>query len=332
MEILVTMPQGKVKDTFIPGDVAMQIESLGKTVWNESEEQYGREELKEALRTADACITGWGCPLLDRDVLETAEKLRIVAHTGGSVATLVSEYLYDRGIKVISGNDIYAESVAEGVIAYILASLRSIPFYAGEVQEGRWATEDSYNEGLLGKTVGIVGYGMIARHLVKMLEPFRVKKKVFAQHVTEEMCRANNFEKAETLAEIFSTCDIISLHISRTPETYHLIGEELLQLMPEGALLVNTARGAVIDEKALEAELQKKRIKAVLDVYEEEPLPSSSKLRNLENVILIPHMAGPTVDRRRIVTTELLGDIRSFFKGGELKYEISREYARLMTR
>jgi phosphoglycerate dehydrogenase-like enzyme len=332
MKILVAIPAGDVKNAFFPAEIIRKTENLGDVTWNTSENQFSNEEFKEAVKSAEVCITGWGCPCLDRSILETAEKLKIVAHTGGTVAPYVSDYLYERGIKVISGNAIYAESVAEGVIAYILSALRNIPFYSNEVQAGRWTTEDAYNEGLLDKTVGIVGYGMIARNLVKMLEPFRVKKKVFASHVTEEMCRENKFEKAETLEEIFSTSKIITLHDSLRPDTYHLVGKELLQLVPEGGLLVNTSRGAIIDEKALEEELQKKRFKAILDVFEEEPLPPDSKLRNLNNVILIPHMAGPTADRRGIVTSELLDDAANFFEGEQLKYEISKEYAAFMTR
>lgn len=332
MKILVTLPPGNAKNTFFPVGIMKQVELLGKVTWIRLEDQLNKNELKETLRSADVCITGWGCPRLDRDMLETAGNLKIVAHTGGTVARLVSDYLFDRGIKVISGNAIYAESVAEGVIAYMLSALRNISFFAGEVQAGRWGTEVVYNEGLLEKTVGIVGYGMIAANLVRMLEPFKVKKKVFAGHVTEEMCRSGNFKKAESLEEIFSTCEIISLNISLTPDTFHMIGKNLLELIPEGALLVNTARGSIIDERALEELLPQKRFRAILDVFEEEPLPSHSKLRNLDNVILMPHMAGPTMDRRSMVTSELLIDIGNFFEGKQLKYEISREYAAFMTR
>ncbi|WMJ85846.1 hydroxyacid dehydrogenase [Anaerocolumna sp. MB42-C2] len=331
MEILVAMPVGDVRNSFFPDEVIRKVESLGNVTWNTSQKQFSKKELKDAIKSADVCITGWGCECLDMSILETAQKLKIVAHTGGTVVPYVSDFLYNRGIKVISGNTIYAESVSEGVVAYILSALRQIPFYANEVQAGRWRNDDAYNESLLDKTVGIVGYGMVAGYLVKMLKPFKVKIKIYASHVTEEVCRKNKFEKAETLEEIFSTCKIISLHNSLTPETHHMIGKDLLQLISEGALLVNTARGAIIDEKALEEELHKKRFKAILDVYEDEPLPPESKLRNLDNVILMPHMAGPTADRKGIVTSELLDDIANFFNGIQLKYEISKEYAAFMT-
>jgi phosphoglycerate dehydrogenase-like enzyme len=98
-------------------------------------------------------------------------------------------------------------------------------------------------------------------------------------------------------------------------------------MIPDGALLVNTARGSIIDEDALAEELATGRFKAILDVYEVEPLPEHSKLRGLKNAILIPHMGGPTIDRRRYVTLELIEDIKGFLQNRTLKYEIRKSYA-----
>ena len=111
-----------------------------------------------------------------------------------------------------------------------------------------------------------------------------------------------------------------------------MIGKELLAKIPDGALFINTARGSIVDENILGEELQKGRFKAVLDVYEIEPLPAGSKLRGLRNVILMPHMAGPTVDRRKNVTLELLEDIKRFYNGQQLQHEIKQDYAMTMTR
>ena len=111
-----------------------------------------------------------------------------------------------------------------------------------------------------------------------------------------------------------------------------MVNKRLLEMIPDGALFINTARGSIVDEEALIEELSKGRFKAVLDVFEKEPLPDDSKLRKLDNVMLIPHMAGPTVDRRRYVTLGLVDDIKAYFRGEPMKNEISREYAAYMTR
>lgn len=330
MNILVTLPVGHVRDTFIPDDVAEKIESLGNVTWNESNEQFSADELKEKIRYADICITGWSCRRLDRDILEGAERLKLVAHTGASAAPITSDFLYQKGVKVISGNWVFAESVAEGTIAYMLCSLRELPHYSNELQKGHWKKEDYFNEGLLDQEIGLVGFGAIAKYLVRMLEPFRPRLKVYDPYISDETCIEYGVKRT-TLQDIFMNSKIISIHAPQTSSTYHMIDKNLIRLIKDGALLVNTARGSIIDEDALADELQKKRFKAILDVYEFEPLPADSKLIGLPNVILIPHMGGVTIDRRKVVTLELIEDIKRFLNGENLKYEISEKYAANMT-
>jgi phosphoglycerate dehydrogenase-like enzyme len=325
------MPAGHVRDTFIPEEAAMKLMALGDVVLNNSEEQFSPEELKEKIMDADIALTGWSTPMLDEFILKDARNLKLVAHTGGSVTPIAGDYLYNKGIKIISGNWLYAESVAEGTIAYILASQRNIVQYNNVVQNCSWKDDNSYNEGLLDQTVGIVGFGMVAKNLVRLLKPFRTKICVHADYLTEADCKHFGIKKV-SLEELVKTCRIISVHESQRPETYHMISRELLGMIPDGALLINTSRGSVIDEKAMADELGKKRFRAVLDVYEEEPLPAGSGLRGLDNVILIPHMAGPTIDRRKFVTLGLIEDIQRLLRNEKLEYEISREYAARMTK
>ncbi len=332
LNLLVAMPKGKIRESFIGKRATEKLHLLGNVIWNENHTQFTPEEYRKRLADIDVCITGWGNPTLDQYILKDASKLKLVVHTGGTVAPIVSDYLYKKGIKVISGNPMYAESVAEGVIAYMLTSLREIPYFANEVQQGRWPSDDEETtEGLLDQTIGLVGFGMITKHLIPMLKPFRVKIKVYSKHITDDTLKEYNIQRA-SLEEIFSTCKIISIHTSQRPETYHMIDKKLLALIPKGSILINTARGSIIDEKALEEELKTGRFKAILDVYEQEPLPPQSGLRGLKNVILLPHMAGPTYDRREIITLNLIEDIKRFFNNEPLRYEIPAQYARYMTR
>ena len=332
MKILVSIRMGADwGSSFIPKETEKILESIGEVIWNRTDRNFTKEELKEKVAGADVCLTGWGHVQFDADVVEVAGQLKLIAHTGGSVAPLVSDCLYDKGIRVISGNKIFAESVAEGTIGYILSSLRDIPYYSYDMKNGGWATKGYYNEGLLDQTVGLVGFGMVAKYLVRMLNPFRVKIKTYDPYIKDETLIEYGVEKA-SLEEIFSTCKIISIHAPRKPETYHMIDRKLLEMIPNSSLLVNTARGNIIDEAALVELLQERRFKTVLDVYEIEPLPPDSVLRKLDNVILMPHMAGPTVDRRKFVTIALIDDIKNFFNGRKLEHEISREYAMSMTR
>lgn len=323
------MAKGKIFDTFFNEALRKQLEKIGEVTWNESTDQFTHEELCEKIKDIDLCVTGWGTPVFDEEVVACANKLKLIAHTGGSVKPYVTESVYDRGIRVISGNDIFAESVAEGVIAYALTSLRDIPRFSSELKQGIWPSE-FYNKGLLNKTVGIVGYGMIARMVIELLKPFKVKIKVFSRHIQQEELQKHGMTQC-TLEEIFETCDIVSLHSGMTKENYHLITEELLTSMKEGALFINTARGAIVDEQALVRVLKTGKINAVLDVYEVEPLPKDSPLLEIPTVILMPHMGGPTIDRRFVVTESVIGDIKRFLENQPMHCEISRAYARKMS-
>ena len=332
MKILVSIPlETSWGNSFITAEIEKIFESIGDIIWNKTNKNLTKEELIDKISDVDICITGWGHIQFDADIIEIAKKLKLIAHTGGSVGTLVSDCIYDKGIKVISGNKIFAESVAEGTIGYILCALRDIPYYSYDMKNGGWKKDDFYNEGLLDQSVGLVGFGTVSKYLTKMLKPFRVKIKTYDPYVKDEIILEYGVEKA-SLEEIFSTCKIISIHAPKIPETYHMIDRRLLEMIPRNSLLVNTARGNIIDEAAMAELLQEGKFKAVLDVYETEPLPSDSILRKLDNVILMPHMAGPTVDRRKYVTIALIEDIKNYLNGKPLEHEISREYAKLMTR
>ena len=331
MNILVTIPKGTVRDTFITEDVETRIDAMGKVVWNNTDANWTSEELEDKLRDIDVCICSWGTAVFNEVALRYANRLKVVAHTGGSASSFITKELFDKGIKVVSGNWFFAQSLAEGTLAYMLSSLRDIPYFNNEVQEGRWHNNDYYNEGIMDQTIGLIGFGMTAQILVTMLRPFHVKIKVFSEHKTDEIYKEYGVERA-SLEEIITTCKIISIHMAQREDTYHLINRELLQKIPNGSILINTSRGSLIDEEALAEELSLGRFKAVLDVYEIEPLPKESKLRGLKNAILIPHMGGPTIDRRKSCSHGILDDIEKFYKSDKLEYELNMEYIGRMTR
>ncbi len=331
MNILVSIPKGVIRDTFIPEDVMKRINSMGKVVWNDTESNWSSEELQDKLRDIDVCICGWGSSVFNDIALRYANRLKIIAHTGGSASNFITKELFDKGIKVVSGNWFFAQSLAEGTLAYMLSSLRDIPYYNTELHEGRWRNNDYYNEGIIDQTIGLIGFGMTAQILVSMLKPFNVKIKVYSEHKTDEIYKEFGVVRA-SLEEIITTCKIISIHMAQREDTYHIINRELLKKIPDGSILINTSRGSLIDEEALADELSSGRFKAALDVYEIEPLPKESKLRELRNVILIPHMGGPTIDRRKSCTQGILDDIERFYKGDKLVYELNMEYICRMTR
>ena len=329
IKILVSIPDGEVRDSFFSEEQRVRLERLGCVEWNANAEQYGEEELAEKLRGVDICISGWGNTPFHEKTLKYADKLKLIAQIGGSVRPMVGDAAFERGIRVCSGNRVFAESVAEGVLAYMLCSLRRIGEYEARMAAGEWPSLIG-TRGLLGRSVGLVGYGMIAEYLVKFLKPFGCRIMVSSRHISAEELAEAGIEAAAA-EEIFRTCDIISLHSSLTARTKHSIGADLLNSMKDGALLVNTARGALMDEEALVSVLKERPVWAALDVFETEPLPMDSPLRECERVLLMPHAAGPTADRRYVVTSHVLDDIGRFLNGKPLDCEIDFARAGTMT-
>ena len=331
MNIGILMPENNVaRKLFITSNVVTALESLGTLTWNKG--TYAPEYTIPILNNSDIVVTGWGIRKLDDTVLAGADKLKLVVHTGGSVAGFVSDYMFERGIRVMSGNKAYAESVAEGTVAYMMAILRRIPEYSRQVQEGGWAPPGGTNRGLLDKTVGLLGFGAIAQYLAPMLRPFRCKVQAYDPYVRDEIFDSLGVTRAASIEELFTANEIISVHLPMQPETNDLINKTTLACLQDGAVLINTARGNCIVEEDLAAELKTGRISAVLDVYKQEPLPMESPLRGMDNCILMPHHGGPTSDRHEYVTMTLVEDIKRFIAGQPLDNEIPKEYAVKMTK
>jgi len=329
--IFVTIGEGATRDTFMPPHIKERLETLGNVKYNNYKQRLSDELFGENLENTDICVTGWGCPYFNNNILDKAGRLKLIAHIGGSVASHIGAEVFERNIRVATGNDIFALVVAEGTVAYILAGLRRLDLYAGRVQQGLWSGEDCYNESLINKTVGLVGFGAIARYLVPMLRPYNCEITAYDPFVPDDIFEQYGVKKSPSLTDIAKNNKIISVHASKTDGSRHIIDRDFLKNMRDGALLVNTARGSVIDEEALADELITGRIRAVLDVYEREPLPLDSRLRGLANVTLMPHMGGPTIDMREYVAQCVIDDIERFLSGDNLKYEVEREYALRMT-
>ncbi len=332
MNIFVSQHRSDSWADFLTEENLALLHSLGNVTFNESEKPLTEDQLCEAIRGQDILITCWGVPKINACVLEHADRLKFIGHLAGSVATLVTDDVYEKGIRVVCGNDAFAESVAEGTMAYILASQRRITKFDREVHEEGWSAWPFVNYSLLRRKVGIIGFGAVAKNLVKMLKPFMVEIMVYSSHMTEEEAAALGVQKAG-LEEIFSTCSIITLHTAQHPKTNGMITKELLALMPDDALLVNTSRPAVLDEDALYEECKKGRIRAALDVYKNEgTVPLQCGLREFPEALLMPHHAGPTIDYRRYAARYVLEDLQRFLQGEPLEHEISQKRMNTMTR
>ena len=312
MKALIAIKKDKVFDTFFTQDNIDYAESLGEIVWLDTATAT-LDDLKEKIKDCDTYITCWGSPALTPEILECAPKLKLLTHLGSTVAPVVCDEVYERGIKVISGFDYFSKSTAEGAVAYMLAAMRNLPFYNDRLKEKRiWRETDDYTDSVIYKKVGLVGYGGVGKYVAKMLSTFDVDMKISARReLPEEDKKLYGFTQC-SMEEIFETCDIISIHLAYNNSTHHMINDELLSKIKPGALLVNTARGAVIDEDAMIKHLEKGDFNAALDVYESEPINMDNKMLDLPNVLMLPHQAGVTVNLRAVLTHDLLKESVDF--------------------
>lgn len=331
MDILVESPVGQIRDSFMPKHVMDSLAKLGNLTCNTTTEHMTAEELKKALEHTDILVTGWSTPKLTAEVIGDCKRLKMVAHTAGTVAPYVSKELYEKGVTVVCGNDIFARSVAEGALCYILFKLRDLDGYIERTKQGLWKdSQNLNNEGLFKKKIGIVGYGTISKYLCRLLVPFDVEILVSSSHLSQEAA-AEFGGKVVSTDEIFATCDVISIHLAKNEKTINSITSKQLSLIKDNALLVNTARAEVIKQEDFINELAKNRFKAVLDVHYQEPIPIDSIFRTFENVTLIPHLGGPTMDMRPRAGEAVVEDIERFIKGEPLQYEVTGDTAGRMT-
>jgi phosphoglycerate dehydrogenase-like enzyme len=267
---------------------------------NESAEQMKPDEVLKHVATSDAILTGWGSPSFTTEILEAAPNLRIIAHTAGSVKQfftpeLVRDVLIPRGITVFSGNDGLAINVAEATIGLMIAASRRWPEHIDAFHEFKKRTSHAdiprNGQFLTGATVGLVSASKVARHVIRLLQPFGCEILVYDPFIPAEVARGLGVELVE-LDELFERSDIVSLHAPALDTTDKMIGKRQVALMKDGAVLVNTARGRILDHDALLQELKTGRIVAALDVTTPEPLPPDSEYWQLSNVVLTPHLAG----------------------------------------
>ncbi len=295
---MLVLAHGELLETIFPQSVRDLLESFAQAEYNRLGRPFSEADLRERAPDLDAAITTWGSPAFTPEVVAAAPRLRVIAHAAGSVKPVVSEAVFTRGIIVTTAAGVIARYVGEMALLLSLAALRHLTEHDRSLKEGGWrGRADPATDSLLGQRVGLVGFGRTAREFVRLLEPFGIELLVCDPHVSpDEIAAAGG--RAASLEEVLSASRVISLHAASTPETMAMLGAAQLAMIPDGAVLVNTARGALIEMSALVAELERGRFTAALDVFDpEEPLPPDHRLRSLPNVILTPHVSGPVSTR-----------------------------------
>nr|WP_233580668.1 hydroxyacid dehydrogenase [Streptomyces triticirhizae] len=246
------------------------------------------------LGEVEVLITGWGSPVVDEATLAAAPNLRAVLHSAGTVKGHLSPACWERGIQVSTAAQANAQPVAEYTLAMILLTLKGVPAAMARLRDGRGHVDllrQFPTVGNHGRRVGLVGASRIGRLVAQALRPFDLEVVISDPYLDAEGAAALGATPL-SLEELLATSDLVSLHAPAIAETRHMLNASRLALMRDGAVLINTARGALVDHAALEPELVSGRLTAVLDVTEPEPLPADSPLWSLDNVWLTPHVAG----------------------------------------
>ncbi|MEU3524018.1 hydroxyacid dehydrogenase [Streptomyces sp. NPDC038707] len=256
-------------------------------------EDFTAPRVRQALARTEVLVTGWGCPRLDPAVLDAAPRLRAVLHAAGSVKGFVTPEVWRRGIAVSSAAEANARPVAEYALAMILLAGKDVFALRDDMRARRAFPHDGVLPGIgnHGRRVGIVGASRVGRRLIELLRPHDLDV-TLADPYVDDAEAARLGVRLLPLDDLLRTSDIVSLHAPRTAETRHLVDARRLGLMRDGAVLINTARGALVDHDALVAHLRSARLSAVLDVTDPEPLPPGSALYDLPNAFVTPHLAG----------------------------------------
>jgi len=300
--------------------------------WSQLAGRDDSAQLRAAIAEADVLMTTWHSPFLRLEMLGTNSRVRLIAHCGGEVKSRMEEAVFDR-VTVTNAAEPMAAPVAEMALALMLTLVRRLPEYVAEMRAGVVRTNEyvSCGETLRGRSVGLIGFGRIGKAFARLVEPLGVELLV-----TDPYCDANTVAgykgKLLGLDELLGSCSVVVLAAGLTPETQNLLDQRRLSLMPDGAYLINVARGGLIDMEALIAELRKARISVALDVTDPlEPLAPDHELRQLSNVLLTPHIAAGGIEMRRAIGAVAVQEVVRFCKGEQLENVVTPDMLATMT-
>jgi D-3-phosphoglycerate dehydrogenase len=283
--------------------------------------QAGHEEVRKALGTAEVLIVR-SRTKITADIIEQAPALKIIGRSGTGVDNIDMAAATRRGVIVMNtpvGNSI---SAAEHTIGLILSLLRKIPQANCSIREGKWERHKFLGTELHGKVLGVIGYGKIGTEVVKRALSFNMQILVCDPFVPETLAQDLNMRLVK-FEELLAQADIVTLHVPLTSSTKKLIDFRALVLMKQGAYLINTARGELVDEGALLSALKSGKVAgAALDVFADEPQPNA-ELVSMPNVVATPHIGASTVEAHEKVGCDIAHQIRDYFRDGVIRNAVN---------
>lgn len=311
-------------DVRVLGQEARQLFRGQRRYPSELEAQTARRELEEAMAQAEVLFGFWGATLVElyptpEALRRRAPNLRWIQLTSAGVDRAARSGLLHGDIMLTSASGLHATPIGEYVLCVMLMFCKGAPKFVRAQDRREWVRY--MPQELYGKTVGVVGLGRIGAEVARLAKAFGCRVIATRRSATsrsrDEL--VDELLPASALPELLAQSDFVVLSVPLTPETRHLIGEAELRAMKSTGVLINIARGAVVDEAALVRALKESWIAgAGLDVFEQEPLPSESELWGMENVILSPHISGGTEIYNQRAVGIFCGNLRHYLAGEPL--------------
>jgi (S)-sulfolactate dehydrogenase len=277
------------------------------------------EELAALLTDARALVVR-NRTQVNAALLQAAPHLKVVGRLGVGLDNIDTSACASQGVVVCPATGANDLAVAEWVIASAMMLFRGAFFARTQMMDGRWPRNHCIGHETAGKSLGLVGYGNIARETARLAKALGMRVLAHDPYVAPEEPAWLDVERLDSLEPLLAEADAVSLHVPLTHSTRHLIDHKALAAMKPGALLINAARGGVVDEEALVAALRSGALGgAALDVYEDEPLSKDggSRFAGLENLVLTPHIAGVSVESNQRVSKVTMENVRRVLESGK---------------
>jgi phosphoglycerate dehydrogenase-like enzyme len=303
--------------------------------WKRIEGGTISREFRRQLRTADALITTWDSPRFDDGLPHLAPRLRMIAHCGGEVKSRFARALFEP-LTITNAAGPMARATAEMGAALLIYCARNIDFYRAALRKPSNRIYEQVHlhgapETIVGRTVSMIGFGRIGRALVDLMRGFDLNWLVHDPYANRALARKYPV-RFVSLKDLLPKAHLLVLTAALTDETREILGKRNLASLPDGAAVINIARGGLIDLNALRKEVRAKRLRCALDVTDPlEPLAVNDPLRTMPGAIVTPHIAGSGRHVRQEIARVVLDDLESFFKGKQVANRVTTAMLDRMT-
>jgi phosphoglycerate dehydrogenase-like enzyme len=319
-------------ESFFPAAQAKRLSRVFRWKLEATRDMAG---LQKRLPATQALITTWDSPKFSEDLLRLAPELRVIAHCGGEVKSRFAPKLFEK-LTITNAADPMARAAAEMGAALLLYSARNIDFYRNALRSrSNRVYEDLHlhgnHEALVNREVAMIGFGRIGRALIDLMRGFDLQWLVYDPYAPKSAAKDYPVRFVD-LKTLLPRANLLVLTAALTEESQGLLNRERLARLPDGAVVINIARGGLIDLAALTKEVKKNRLRCALDVTDPlEPLPVGHPIRTLPGAIVTPHIAASNLRVREQIAEVVMDDLENFFAGRGVKNRVTTTMLERMT-